>query len=51
MSYVIVYRIYVIVYYGIILETVGPGGARVAFVSTIEETANAILSYIYYINT
>ena len=32
---------------GIILETLGPGGARIAFVNTIEETANAILSYIY----
>ena len=32
---------------GIIFETLGPGGARVAFVNTIEETANAILSYIY----
>ena len=32
---------------GIILETLGPGGARVAFVNTIEETANAILSYMY----
>ena len=32
---------------GIILETLGPGGARVAFVNTIEETANAILSHIY----
>ena len=30
---------------GIILETLGPGGARVAFVNTIEETANAILSF------
>ena len=44
MCYIIVYIIYIIVYYGIILETLGPGGARVAFVNTIEETANAILS-------
>ena len=32
---------------GTILETSGPTGSRVAFVNTIEETANAILSYIY----
>ena len=33
---------------GIILETLSPGGARVAFVNTIEETANAILSCVYF---
>ena len=33
-----------IVYYGIIWETLGPGGARVAFVNTTEETASAIFS-------
>ena len=27
------------------METLGPDGARVAFVNTIEETANAILSH------
>ena len=49
MCYVIVYTIYIyiLLYYGINVETLGPGGARVAFVNTIEETANAILSYIH----
>ena len=44
MLYNCLYNTYIILYYAIILETLGPGGARVAVVNTIEETATAILS-------